>query len=399
MASTERLPSGRYRGLYRDADKVRQRVPGTFARKSDAREAAVDAEAKAKRKAATSAGTLSAGVTFRDWYEQLRDDREFESDTAVVEASIMRKHVMPKWGDSALNQIKRLEIKQWVKNDLKVKPGMSAAYVHGIYSTFRLIMNAAVDAEVLDASPCVKITLPPVPKKPKAFVTTADADTVRGNFGKRASVYRDMVDFGLEVGMRPGELAGLHVSRVDRKKRKVHVADVYVERAKKIRGHPKDGETRTVPMTTRACEIYDRLIKGRDLKAGCGCEHYDGKECTSVLLFINIDGRPANQPALRKAMRRVGAPAGGYGLRRGYATRAVEGGADVFLVQRSMGHADLEELSGYVQQTDASDARLLAALGEPKQLKAVGPRGTKRGTNRRNQPLPGATKGDVTKAR
>ncbi|MEU3768827.1 hypothetical protein AB0E55_27550 [Amycolatopsis keratiniphila] len=35
----------------------------------------------------------------------------------------------------------------------------------------------------------------------------------------------------------------------------------------------------------------------------------------------------------------------------GYATRAIEGCADVFQVQRNMGHADLDELAGYVQET------------------------------------------------
>lgn len=63
-----------------------------------------------------------------------------------------------------------------------------------------------------------------------------------------------------------------------------------------------------------------------------------------------------------------------------------------------MGHADLEELYGYVQETPASDDKLLAALGEPQPLKVVGRRGTRRGTDRDNQSLPDAPKGDVTNA-
>ncbi|WP_284746460.1 tyrosine-type recombinase/integrase [Amycolatopsis sp. RTGN1] len=160
---------------------------------------------------------------------------------------------------------------------------------------------------------------------------------------------------------------------------------------------------RTVPMTTRACEIYDRRIAGRSLKPGCGCEHYDGKTCGSVLLFVNVDGRPTTPAGLRRHMQRAGEKVdldvtGGYELRHGYATRAVEGGADVLLVQRKMGHADLEELAGYVQETEASNAQLLAALGEQQSLKAVGSRGTTRGTDLGNQPLPDAAEGDVTNA-
>lgn len=402
MPSVEKLPSGNWRGLYVDADGKKQRVPGTFPRKSDAREAAVDHEAKAKRKAAASDGTLSAGTSFHDWWQQLREERVFQSDTAEKEDSLYRLYLEPKWAGQSLNGIKRLEVKQWVATDLKVRPGMGPAYVRKIFGLFRLIMNAAVDYEILDASPCVRIKLPEVPKKARPFVTTVEANEMRGKYSKRGSVYASMADFGLEVGMRPGELAGLHVSRIDRKRRQVHVVDTYVERAKRIRPIPKDNEVRVVPMTDRACEIYDQRIADRDLKAGCGVEHYDGKTCASVLLFVNIDGRPANQDGLRKHMKRAGAKVdidvtGGYELRRGYATRAVAGGADVLLVKRKMGHSDLEQLASYVQENEAADAQLLAALGEPRQLKAVGSRGTKRGTKSRNQPLPAATEDDVTK--
>lgn len=288
---------------------------GTFPHKADARESAVGVEAKAKRKAATDVGILSAGTSFGEWWEQLLDERTFESDTASKEDSIMNKHALPKWGDKGLNAIKRLEIKRWLATDLKVRPGMSPGYVHKIYGMFRLVMNAAVDQEVLDASPCVKIKLSDIPKKPMAFVTTSDADQMRPAFSRRASVYGDIVDVGLEVGMRPNELAGLGAPRVDRKRWNVHVVDVYVERATKMRGHPKDGEMRTG--TSRP-------------DAGASIRRQAVHERAAV-----------RQPP--RAAREQGCPPGA--LRRADATRAVEGGADVMQVKRSMGHADLDELS------------------------------------------------------
>ncbi|WET78743.1 hypothetical protein P3102_32615 [Amycolatopsis sp. QT-25] len=97
------------------------------------------------------------------------------------------------------------------------------------------------------------------------------------------------------------------------------------------------------------------------------------------------------QPVLRNAMKRAGAESGGYALRRGYATRAVEGGTDVLQVKRTMGHADLDELYGYEQEIPVSDDKLSAALGEPHLLKVVGQRGTKRETDRDDQALPDAS--------
>lgn len=86
-------------------------------------------------------------------------------------------------------------------------------------------------------------------------------------------------------------------------------------------------------------------------------------------------------------------------MRRGFATRAIEGDADIFAVQRAMGHADLEELAGYIQETTTARAKMLAALGERQELAAVadvGPRGTEHGTDLGNQPLSDTPNGDAT---
>jgi integrase len=102
---------------------------------------------------------------------------------------------------------------------------------------------------------------------------------------------------------------------------------------------------------------------------------------------------------MREAARELGLkPKSSYALRRGFATRAIEGGADVFTVKRIMGHSDLEELAGYVQETPQARARMLAALGETSPLKAVDPRGPERGPDSDNQPLAEAPKGDETNA-
>lgn len=280
---------------------------------------------------------------------------------------------------------------------------MSPAYAHKIFSVFRITMNAAVDREILDASPCVKIELPPTKRKAKTYVTIEDAAAMRPHFTKKTAFYADMIDFGLEVGMRPSELAGLHVHRIDRKRRKVLVTDVYVTRRKVMRGYPKDGDVRLVPLSAAALKIVDRRIGGRDLDAGCGVEHLDGTECTHALLFVNTHGKPVNANMLGAWMRAVAEEAeierkSGYAIRRGFATRAIEGGADPFAVQRVMGHAALDELAGYVQETSEAAAKICAALGERQPPKAVGRRGTSRGTGRRNQRLGTVTKQDGTNA-
>ncbi|MGA6164283.1 tyrosine-type recombinase/integrase [Amycolatopsis magusensis] len=408
MASAEKLPSGRWRGLYVDSAGKKQRVPGTFARKSDARDAAIDAQAKAKRQAAASNGTLSARTPWGQWWEAFNADREFDSDHASTEAKAVRNHVMPKWEDVPLNAISKHGengVQPWV--DSLCRKGYSAHYVRNIVKPFRTSINAAVDRKILTASPCVRLKLPRVPKVLKAHTSTDEAAGMK-DVGKLNPRYADALDFQLETGMRPGELCGLHANRIDRRRRILLVAEVLVEERGMIRFLPKDGDQREIPLTTKALEILDRQMEMRDITGGCGLEHLDGSECNSVLVWLDLAGGHMTPHNLSRRYREAAKAAGiplrsGYASRRGFATRAIDGGADIFAVQAIMGHADLDQLAEYKQFSAEARQKLFAALGERPPLSAVtdgdvGQRGMKRGTDSDNQPLPDVPDEDVTDA-
>lgn len=399
MASTERLPSGRWRGLYVDAEGHKRTVPGTFERKTDARDAAVESQAKAKRAAAATTGTLAANTLWVEWWELLNRDRVHTSDRGIKQAYVVEKHLEPKWASTPLNRFKKREIQAWL--DGLCRQGYSPGYVRNIYAPLQWSINRALDEDVLEASPIAGIKLPRAQKRSKKFVEVGEPDTLGKKMNAR---YVDAADFILEVGCRPGELAGLHAEQLDLKHGWADIDRAYVSRLKKVRPLPKDGDDRRVFLSTKATDIIRRQLAGRDLNQGCGIEHTDGATCTSPLVFLNLAGRVLTPDRLslhlRESARALGMKAkSAYGLRRGFATRAIEGGADVFAVQRAMGHADLDELAGYVQETTAARAKLLAALGDRPTLapvEDVGRRGTKRGTDSDDLALPGATTDHTT---
>ncbi|WP_409466321.1 hypothetical protein [Amycolatopsis sp. GA6-003] len=191
MPSTEKLPSSKYRGLYRDAEGDRQRVPGTFAREQDAFDAAVDAQAKAKRTAQVKDGTLPPSTLWGAWGEELSKERaKLPSETPSKEASIASKWLIPQWSETPLNRITRKAVKKWVATELKERPRMSPAYAHKIFSVFRISMNKAVDEEILDASPCFKIELPELRKKAKSYVSVENAAAMRPHFPGEGELLR-----------------------------------------------------------------------------------------------------------------------------------------------------------------------------------------------------------------
>lgn len=399
---TEPLGGGKlHRGRWRKPDgskgatKKSPEFPGhPYGRKSDAKAAAQEAWAKAWRRAAANAGTLPPTIKWAELWELIREDRTFnDTDTAETEASIVRAHLGPKWGDADLNNISHVAVKKWVdEEELKVRPGMSPGYVRRIFGLFSLTMTWAAEKGIITGSPCTGIKLPKQTKTAKPYLTPATSAAYREK-GRMRSDYADALDFDLETGLRPGELCGLHADRCDLDRGWMLVAEVFVTRKRVIRPFPKDGDTRMVPLTDKAIEIIERRLDGRDLSVGCGVPHSDDAPCSSPLVFLTDLGRVMSPDGIRYHM--VAAAKRGqtrrrspYSGRRGWATRAADGGLDAFQIAEILGHATLDEAQGYVQQTPAARMKLSAALDKYPQLTLIegqGQSGAAAGANSQKQ--------------
>lgn len=386
MSWTEKLSGGGWRGCWRDADGRKRYTNSTthpqhpYRLKTDAREAAVEAEAKANRKAAVAAGTLSAKTTWSAWWDTIVEDRaKYPSDTHLTELYIVRDYILPRWGDTPLIGIKHKAVQKWVDSladgtcpEWKRPQPPEPSYVQRIFAVLRTSLKKALDEDVLDATPCASISLPKIRKKRKQHLTVDDADQIGA---KLRGDYRDAIDTILETGLRPSELCGLHADRIDWDNMFVEIDTVYVYRKRLIRSWPKDKDARKVWLTTKAVEILRRRLEGRDVSAGCGVEHADGSECVSTLVFLTERGRPMSAQQMGNVMRYAAkahkvpkrTP---YAGRRGFATRAARGGADAFAIAEAMGHSDVEITQGYVQD-ERLGPMIRAALGDREPLKAV----------------------------
>lgn len=397
MAFKEELPSGRYRAGYWtkvDGKSKKVWVDGTFRLPTEALAAANEAQVISRRQANRAKGTLPATITWDEWWELLCVDREFESDTRVVEDSLVAKHIRPRWGDTPLNEINRPDVQKWVESLRKQRTPQRTfykpRYVCAIYAKFAMTINAAVTADppVLFASPLKGITLPKVPRRAKAFLPVDDVEPLSAAL---RDDYADCVAFDMETGLRPGELAGLHDDQVDVVGKVLTVQTVYVRRAKRMRDWPKDDDVRTIPLSARAIEIYQRRVAGRDMSRSCGVPHYGDITCRHDLVFRTQLGNVLDYNTFRQVMQRAAVKAklpgrSGYALRRGFATRLARGGIDLFELMDIMGWSNPNLAREYIQQSPGTRDRVMAALGDPEvtALRVVGqdqPRGTDRGTS------------------
>jgi integrase len=396
MASTEQLPSGKYRPIARDANGKKIPGLGTFARKKDAQHAADEAEVEARRQAGRATGRLPATITWGEWWDLLVVDRAFVSDRMRSEKAVVKNHLRPHWGDIPLNKIGQKSVQAWVNNFGKKLTPKGNPYkpssIRTYYGVFTTTINTAVDEGILTASPLVGIRLPAIPTRiAKPYVSASYVDTV---VPKLRRDYALIVEFGLETGLRPGELAGLHDDQVDDEQGVLIARTVYLPREKLMRDWPKNKRERLIPLTSRALEIYRERTAGRDMRRLCGVEHAQGEQCAGALVFLTDRGKLLSADLLAKAMKlaasKVELPGRtGYALRRGFATRLREAGADPFTMMELLGHKRLEETHGYAQQGDEFKQQVRAALGdtEATKLRVVGQRGTARGTDPGQQPI------------
>lgn len=388
MASAEHLPSGRWRGVYRDSAGRKRFVKGTFDRKTDAREAAQEAEVKARRKVAAATGTLSARTTYADWLATWWPERDLAVDTEDNERRIRDAFLVPQWGEVPLNGIGKRTVRPWV-NSLAKKH--SPGYVARVYGVFRASVLAAVELEVLEANPLAGVKLPTVPKTSRRHFEPDEMEAFLPHI--RLKRHRQAVEFLVDTGLRPGEFAGLHHHRV--RGGWITVADVLVDKGRLIKSEPKDEDAREVPLTTRAQEILDEWKEAMPPGVGCGIPHEKGRACRSDLVFRQGNGSPLSLTSFRDVLSRALAKAGVaegtlYSLRHTYGSRLAENGVDAFEIARLMGHSDVNQSATYVHRTQAARARVLAALGDSSVtgLTVVGQRGTDRGTDLGNQTLP-----------
>lgn len=363
MASVEKLPSGRWRGVYRDSGGKKKHTKAPhYERKRDAQREANRMEIEARKVSASRSGSLPPQTRYEEWARMWNERRVLDPDSWYIEHRLLEGKVIPAWGEVPLNRINRHDIQEWI-DGLSTKRGFSPAYVRRIWSTFKGSMSAAVEHDILASSPCSGVKLP---KKTKGRRKAIEMDDLHKVFAVLHPVYRAAVVLMAECGFRPSELFGLHRSDVNLDEGWVTIWQVYSGMQKRIKKYTKDHEVRVVPLSKRATDEFRTLWSLQPSRSRCGLDHVDGRSCVSDLAIRLVNGNPMNPQALRVALaygcKKVGLVLTPYELRHTYGTRLAAAGVDPWQIATLMGHSDINQTATYVHQTSGARERVVAAL-------------------------------------
>ena len=170
------------------------------------------------------------------------------------------------------------------------------------------------------------------------------------------AIYLDML-----TGLRAGELVALkwtdiednylHIARAEQKTRKRDENGKLLKGSNFIIANTKTkNSVRDIPLNERAKKIL-KLLRQWQLNLGFEDSEY---------LFINESGERLNAPIIEQRYRRLwkklklsSGTGGIHELRRTFATKLALQGISIYILQKLMGHADIQTTQKYYIRVDA----------------------------------------------
>lgn len=350
MSYIRKLPSGKWQATVRGPDGRKHTHTATL--KSAVKTWAADQEAKLGRGEFRDPriGEIKVG----DWHDRVAQAR---GGSSRKHASLWRQHCQAEWGGWPMTAVTRVDAQEWatrLESTLAVRgekrmlaPETVHAIVNVMSSLYRLAMRET--PPLVTVNPFAGLDLPVIPPHKVDFLEHGEADALYAAAGAVDLRWRVLTELGTQVGLRPGELFGLHGHRVDWLRSTVEVIDVMTLDG--LREHPKSRKShRTVPVPGDVLEGMSRLMAGRDREA---------------LVFTSPHGGPVDH---RSFLRFVWDPAvAAAGIRRfpprimrhTAASWLVMDGVPLYDVQALLGHESFATTQRYAHLAPDAHSRII----------------------------------------
>jgi len=337
-----------------DGKPVRKRITGE-------RQTDVLADLRKTHKGLDPGRVIDRKVTLevfgRRWLATMSE--RIQATTWVRYEGVLRMHVFPTIGHKVLAQLTARDIR--ALDEAAKTAGASPSTRLHMHAILRKLLNDAVRAEEIQASPMAAIQGPKVKREKMRPLSVADAKALeKASKGDRLHA---LYVLALRTGMRLGELLGLQWGDVDTTTRAV-----YVQRAlRELHGEHSLVETKT--HTGRRIELDGRAMAV--LKAhrkAMKAEGYAGE-----FVFVDNVGSPIRKSNMTRRSFKPLLRAAGideavrfHDLRHTHATLALQAGVNPKVVQERLGHAKIEltlnTYSHVIPSMQREAASMVAAL-------------------------------------
>lgn len=350
MAWAERLPSGKFRGVYRDRAGKKHTRSG-FLHKPAARRWAEEAEDKALRGLNPDAGLVPLSEWATEWEAaRMVEATTEDSDTGRLE--VIRTDL----GDVALERLSALRIRQWVK-DLGAD-GRKPATVRKYFNLLSKMLGDAVLEGIIPVNPCRHVTLPSAGKGREVYLTEDEVEAIADGLD---DPYKTVTLTLPYTGLRWGELAGLHLRRLDVLRRQLTVVEVLIEvkGQRSVKPYPKNSPSRrVVPVPSHIADAIALYLSRNPRRP-------------EDLVFLGLRGSPLSRHHYSRVFRAareaagVDKPARPHDLRHSGASWLVQAGVKLPEVSKWLGHSSLTTTERYAHLAPGIDEGIRKVLDRP----------------------------------
>jgi integrase len=256
----------------------------------------------------------------------------------------IKTHIIPAIGHIYLRDLRPADI-QRLYNKMK-KDKKAPATIRRCHQIIRSCLEQAEKNKLISWNPCKSTTLPKLEQKEVRALTPEEMDRFLGQLENDRWGTAFLCLLG--SGLRAGELLALRWQDVDTEAGTIKVVHSLV-RTKSEGLYVDDPKTekskRTIPMPRpliAAIKKYKAYHAAIEIKAG---DEYDK---TTDLIFCTKHGKPIVPRNFLRAFYKVKKDAqipkeiNLHALRHTYATRLLEQGEDIKVVQELLGHADIK---------------------------------------------------------
>ncbi|MBJ7287588.1 site-specific integrase [Williamsia sp.] len=241
-----------------------------------------------------------------------------------------RLRIEPKFGEWPISRIDQESLQEWV-NDM-TESGLGPRTVRWTHSVLKMCLDHAIDSgQLIGKNPAAKTRFPPMRPTTHVYLTSSEVNRLAELCGHQG----DIVLILAYTGLRYGELIGLNVEDVDLAARRLRVR----RSMSQVGGRLVEGNTksaagrRSVPIPQRVLPLLAARIEGRPHGAPA-ITAPRGSRLSLENWKRDAHWKESIAAILRPTMRV-------HDLRHTYASLARRAGADLRLLQKTMGHASI----------------------------------------------------------